>query len=225
MSVKLDTDGNPIGSYEIHELETVMWPPEKKKNKRRLKLRKLEYDLIWDITEMQVKIHVRPVFPNPTGPLTMQLAKERPIPNDEITGGESRSYALVRDIEISTAASRVHQNHGNAQVAEEHVEEELVNDPSLEPHQQPRAETTRMIRSPSVSQPTGRIFSQGQLPLPERRAEPIVTTASSATVPQSDTKNLDDSVSVITLQIKIQHGSLMSQTPRSQPEARRNLMD
>lgn len=47
MSVKLDVHGNAVGSYGLHEMEICMWPPEKKKNKRRLKLRRLEYDIIW----------------------------------------------------------------------------------------------------------------------------------------------------------------------------------
>ena len=105
MSQKIDATGNPLGAYEREDLETFWFPEEYKKGRRRLRLRILHYDLVWDITEMQVKVHVRAVFPNPTGALTTQLAKERPFEAHEtIYTGESRSRALERDIEISRAA-------------------------------------------------------------------------------------------------------------------------
>ncbi|KAL5320456.1 hypothetical protein ACEPPN_011261 [Leptodophora sp. 'Broadleaf-Isolate-01'] len=105
MSQKLDASGNYLGPYALEDLETFNFPEEFQKGKRRLKLRKLEYELVWNITEMQVKVEVRPLFPNPPGPLTTQLAKERPFEAHEKSyTGESRSSALERDIEISKAA-------------------------------------------------------------------------------------------------------------------------
>ena len=105
MSQKIDTTGNLLGAYQKEDLDTFMYPEGFRKGKRRRKLRKLDYDLVWDITEMQVKVHVRAVFPNPSGPLTTQLAKERPIQSNELLfTGESRSKGLERDIEISKRA-------------------------------------------------------------------------------------------------------------------------
>ena len=105
MSQKIDTTGTLLGAYEKKDLEVFMFPEVFKKGKRRRKIRKLDYDLVWDITEMQVKVHVRAVFPNPSGPLITQLAKERPIQSNELLfTGESRSKGLERDIEISRRA-------------------------------------------------------------------------------------------------------------------------
>ena len=54
-----------------------------------------------DITEMQVKTHVKAIFPKAIGPPTMQLAKEKTITSNEKRGGESRSFGLERDIKIT----------------------------------------------------------------------------------------------------------------------------
>jgi hypothetical protein len=105
MSQKLDAAGNSLGAYKREELETFWWPEEYKKGRRRMRLRILHYDLVWNITEMQVKVEVKALFPNPPGSLTTQLAKERPFEAHETAyTGESRSMALERDIEISRAA-------------------------------------------------------------------------------------------------------------------------
>jgi len=105
MSQKLDATGNHLGPYDIEDLESFMFPEEFRKGRRRLRLRRLHYELVWNITEMQVKVEVRPLFPNPPGPLTTQLAKERPFEAHEKSyAGESRSKALDRDIEISKSA-------------------------------------------------------------------------------------------------------------------------
>lgn len=111
MSQKLDATGNHLGPYNIEDLESFMYPEEFRKGRRRLKLRRLHYELVWNITEMQVKVEVRSLFPNPPGPLTTQLAKERLFEAHEKSyAGESRSKALERDIEISKAAiSRPHE--------------------------------------------------------------------------------------------------------------------
>lgn len=104
MSQKFDTTGT-IVPYELGDLGTTWFPEEYRKGRRRLKFRRLDYDLVWDITEMQVKVSVRAIIPNATGPLITQLAKERQIQAHETTyTGESRSKALERDIDISRAA-------------------------------------------------------------------------------------------------------------------------
>lgn len=104
MSQKLDAAGNHLGAYEETDLETYWFPEEYRKGKRRLRIRRLSYQLIWNITEMQVKVDVRALFPNPPGPLTTQLAQERPFEAHETSYmGESRSRALERDILISGA--------------------------------------------------------------------------------------------------------------------------
>ncbi|KAF4624696.1 hypothetical protein G7Y89_g13472 [Cudoniella acicularis] len=104
MSQQLNANGQHIGSYSQDDLLTIHWPEKFVKGKRRWKLRMLEYDLIWDITEMQVKVYIRALFPNANGPPTTQLAKEREIGLDEkVYTGESRSTALQRDIVISGA--------------------------------------------------------------------------------------------------------------------------
>ncbi len=105
MSQKISPAGVLLGSYGRDDLETYMFPEVKRKGKRRERLRKLDYELVWEITEMQVKVHVRAHFPNQIGPITTQLAKERRLEEHERTlTGESRSKALIRDIDITTTA-------------------------------------------------------------------------------------------------------------------------
>lgn len=55
---------------------------------------------------MQVKTHVKAIFPRALGPPTMQLAKQRTITADEKRGGESRSVGLERDIMITEGIER-----------------------------------------------------------------------------------------------------------------------
>lgn len=102
MSQKLDAAGNYLGAYTKNDMETFMFPEQPKKKVYRKAYWRLHYELVWNITEMQVKLHIRPLFPNPPGALTTQLAKERMFEADEtIFTGESRSQALERDIAIS----------------------------------------------------------------------------------------------------------------------------
>jgi hypothetical protein len=194
MSEKLDPNGNVIGSYERDELEDYMWPPEKKKGVKQQKLRSLEYDLLWNITEMQVKTFVRPLFPNPVGPSTAQLAKERSLPDNEIKLGESRSFALVRDIEISKRAPPASDNQGNT----EHVESVVSNGEPADQPQQPRAAVGNMIESNPEAQssaPVAQMFSPGRQPLAELRAEAVTVAGSSpSAIPASS--NLPNSTSV-----------------------------
>jgi hypothetical protein len=153
MSQKLDAAGNSLGAYKKEELETFWWPEEYKKGKRRVRLRILHYDLVWNITEMQVKVEVKALFPNPPGPLTTQLAKERPFEAHETAyTGESRSRALERDIEISRAAISSHRKEapsprGEADVQEGltdlgHASTHLVDDPARQ-HQHQQGSTER----------------------------------------------------------------------------------
>lgn len=104
MSQKLDANGNILGQFEPSDLEQfTFWERKRESNKKR-KRRRLHYELIWHITEMQVKVHVKALFPNPAGPLVWQLAAERDIGEDNKTMRESMSKALKRDIEISSCA-------------------------------------------------------------------------------------------------------------------------
>lgn len=104
MSVKLDANSNVIGSYDTEDLDTHYLPPHKKPGKRRKHLREIEYDLVWNITEMQVKTFVRSIFPRAVGPLTMQLAQEQQLGPQELIYGESRSQGLIQDIAVSSTA-------------------------------------------------------------------------------------------------------------------------
>ncbi len=102
MSQKLDAQRNIVGPYERDSLETLMIPKKKIKGRRRRKFRKLNYNLIWEITEMQVKVYVHAIFPNQVGPPLSQIAKEETLgPDETAITGESRSKALDKDIEIS----------------------------------------------------------------------------------------------------------------------------
>ncbi len=102
MSEKLSQTGAFLGSYSPKDMESFYDPPKfVKDGPPRMRFRKLEYELVWDITEMQVKTHVRASFPGAIGPAKMQLAKQRAIRPSERKIGESRSVGLEIDIEIS----------------------------------------------------------------------------------------------------------------------------
>jgi hypothetical protein len=184
MSVKLDAHSNVIGSYETDDLPSFMWPEEKKKHKRRVKRRFLKYELVWNITEMQVKTFVRAIFPNPTGPLTMQLAQERPLSPQELIYGESRSQALVKDIQVSArdaahaaSVARPRQLTGNGRNREQTVEQDqglddmllgsngrqLVNDLANE-YQQHRVEVAQMTDHVQTARPVAQMTSERQIP-------------------------------------------------------------
>jgi hypothetical protein len=104
MSVKLDENGKSIGPYKPNDMGEDYYTP-KKKGSRMTKLRRLEYELLWEITEMQVKLHIRPLFPGCDRPTT-QLAEQVSLtPNDRTSSGESRSKALKDDIKLVAAAA------------------------------------------------------------------------------------------------------------------------
>jgi hypothetical protein len=110
MSQKVDSGGNVLGPYCEDDLACLMDSPIKMKGRKgkerketlQHKQRVLHYDLIWEITEMQVKLLVQAIFPNQTGRLFSQLAKERVLDIDEKTvAKESRSTALEKDIQLT----------------------------------------------------------------------------------------------------------------------------
>ena len=120
MSQKLDAQGNIVGPYQRDDLQTLWFPEKKDKDHRRKKFRDLYYDLIWEITEMQVKVYVQAVFPNQVGSPLSQLAKEQALAPDEKTvTGESRSKALNKDIEIANGANKEHEDDDDEDASED----------------------------------------------------------------------------------------------------------
>ena len=224
MSEKLDARGDFIGSYEIDDLDSFMWPEEKKKRVRSVKLRRLDYDLIWDITEMQVKTFVRAVFPSPIGPLTMQLAKERPL-RYEKAFGESRSHALVKDIQISAdapnatpvpvPAAAINKSRRKVRNAEEPTEDlqdlddilgpsgrQLVNDLASEYQREMAAQMTAATHT---AQPVAQMVTFRQPLQFKHITEPIGVPGPSKTVSNLSSSSLDDSSPVIQNQILLEH--------------------
>lgn len=215
MSTKLDAHGTVIGSYETDDLTTLLWPEEKRKGKRRVKRRYLEHELVWSITEMQVKTFVRAIFPNPPGPLTMQLAKERPLGPQELTYGESRSQALVKDIQVSarvaaraTPVARPRQLIENGRNGEQEVEQDqrledilgssgrqLVNDLANE-YQQPREEAARMIDHVETARPVAQMTSGRHIPQQTHTAEPLGIPSLSRSTPQGGPSPIDETAEV-----------------------------
>lgn len=116
MSERLSPTGDFLGSYSIKDLEYRCFkPPGQKSAKGSKYLRILHYNLVWDITEMQVKTHVKADFPNAVGPPTMQLCKQKPIAAGERRTGESRSIGLERDIMITEGDEEMPQIHEGSQ--------------------------------------------------------------------------------------------------------------
>jgi hypothetical protein len=104
MSQKIDAQGRLLGAWGLDELEVVTTSTRKTALTRR-QAHRLWYRLIWEITEMQAKIHVQPIFPNPNRlPLIAQLARQHYLdPSERPMKAESRSRDLDRDIDISNA--------------------------------------------------------------------------------------------------------------------------
>jgi hypothetical protein len=225
MSTKLDAHSNVIGCYETEDLATLMWPEEKKKHRRRVKRRYLEHELVWNITEMQVKTFVRAIFPNPTGPLTMQLAKERPLGPHELTYGESRSEALIRDIQVSagevvhvtpaTSAALPRQlmakkrNNGQTVEQDEGLDDilgssgrQLVNDLANE-YQQPRAEVAQMTDHVQTVRHTAQMTSGSHITQEARMTETLGIPGPSRPDSQDGPSHLDESTDVSFLTIII----------------------
>ena len=100
MSQKVDSRGNVLGPYCEDDLGCIM--SSRGKGRPQDRQRVLYYDLIWDITEVQVKIHVQAHFPNPECPLISQLAIEKLLDWDEKTATtESRSMAFEKGIQLT----------------------------------------------------------------------------------------------------------------------------
>jgi len=109
MSRKLDADGNVVGPYTVKEVgEEVYVTRKRAKGKKRDKFRRLHYDPVWNITEMQVKLSVKALIHNSIGGQpTTQLAHQLSLTKDDMAvKGESRSKALEKDIEISRSAGK-----------------------------------------------------------------------------------------------------------------------
>jgi hypothetical protein len=216
MSTKLDAQSNVIGSYETKDLSTFMYPEEKKKGKRRLKMRRLDYELVWNITEMQIKTFVKAIFPNPTGPLTMQLAKERPLGHHDLDYGESRSQALVKDIQVSAMeqepfnapAALPRPPIENARNIEQTVDEDerlddilgpsgrrLVNDLASE-YRQPPAEATHVSYHVQTTRPMAPMMNGGRVPEAMLGREPLGIPGSSRLALQGSSGGSDTTTTV-----------------------------
>ncbi|TVY83310.1 hypothetical protein LSUE1_G001552 [Lachnellula suecica] len=147
-SVKLDSKGNAIGSYTEDDLECYSVPLDKKKGKKRKgtkMLRVLWYELIYKMTDMQIKVHVRLIIPNSPGPFASQLAEEVLLEKDF---GESRSISLVKELEISQASRRARRNKVSGELGEQYqVESEF----SLRHPKKLRVPVEPMIESPVAS--------------------------------------------------------------------------
>jgi len=117
MAEKKDSEGRSLGPYRKEDLDIYYYPQKKRKGTRRVKLgRLLEFEPIFQINEMQLKIFIKPKFPRPVGPQTMQLAEQLASLEDmytrsaahatiSITGNESVSVGLKEDVKI-TARSK-----------------------------------------------------------------------------------------------------------------------
>lgn len=221
MSVKLDANSNILGSYETNDLYTFMWPEKKQKGRRRVRRRVLEYHLVWSITEMQVKTFVRAIIPNPTGPLTMQLAQERPLGRNEMTYGESRSQALVKDIQVSswgadhaalnTSHPQSSQNRSNDvenSVQDQRLNDiigpsgrQLVNDLATQ-YQQPRAAVAQMTENIQAARPA-QMTNFRHATAANRTTEPLGVARPSRSALQYGLGAVDEAADVSFIQISM----------------------
>lgn len=96
MSQKLDATGQLIGPYRPEDMKVVNTRQPHRKTQQHFIL---TYDLGWEITEMQVKLHVKAKLG--AEPFTSQLAKQYQLNSHEKKYvSESRSQALQREIQI-----------------------------------------------------------------------------------------------------------------------------
>lgn len=132
MSEKLDGNGRSIGPYDIDDLEEESLLKRTKNRKYNYSYRKLEYELMWTITEMQVKVHIRPLFPG-FEKHTAQLAEQLSLSSsDKVSGGESRSKALKHDIKlVANADPPAVRDDGPEVIDLEDVEEETTREPPM----------------------------------------------------------------------------------------------
>ncbi|KAL2069422.1 hypothetical protein VTL71DRAFT_14101 [Oculimacula yallundae] len=99
-SEKLSPEGYHLGPYSYTDMQRRRL--EKRSRKGRgpggwTFTRHLQYSLVWYITEMELKIFVRAVFPNAEGPPSEQPGQQR-----DISGVSSfRSWGLERDIMLN----------------------------------------------------------------------------------------------------------------------------
>lgn len=113
MAKKLDSEGRSLGSYQKEDLDDYFFPAKKRKGKRREKRGKLlAFEPIFHISEMQLKIFIKPIFKKPKGPQTMQLAEQLASLDDVYTrsavpavisviGRQSVSTGLQEDVNIT----------------------------------------------------------------------------------------------------------------------------
>ena len=99
MSRKRDTDGNLAGSFDIDDVEIVFMPNLVRKGRRRQRRRRLEYEPVWNITETQIKLGIRPIFPTQIGEPTIQLARQSCENSKKVSEGlvslETKSNELI----------------------------------------------------------------------------------------------------------------------------------
>jgi hypothetical protein len=133
MSQKIDSRGNVLGPYCEDDLRVVKIKGRQRKNRSQNKQRQLDYYLIWDITEMRVKIHIQGKFPKNDGPLIPQLAKERLLGQGEkIAVNESRSTALQHDIRLThRGTSEEYQEENRDVVRDEDMRDEGIRDEDM----------------------------------------------------------------------------------------------
>ena len=146
MSERLSADGSFLGPYSPRDMIL-----KGRKSRSRL----LEYDLVWDITEMQVKTHVKAIFPNAVGPTTMQLAKPESVVTTYKRLGEARSVGLEKDIKISSEIGQT--NEASAMVlqgnSDSHVTGGIAIPPDRDQHITPPRSTHDLDLSIPESSP------------------------------------------------------------------------
>ena len=163
MSQKLDINGNIVGPYSIDDLRSFMFPEKKVKGHRREKLRDLHYDLIWEITEMQVKVYVQAIFPNQVGPPLFQLAKEQALgPGEKTITGESRSKALDKDISIAHGREVAEEEEDDDEDASEDEKPEAHSSNYVSADNDLRGQLTMVICQPEAESSTSNLGAHQQ---------------------------------------------------------------
>jgi hypothetical protein len=199
MSVKLDANSNVIGSYGREDLGTFWKRTEKN---TRTRLREIEYELVWSITEMQVKTFVRAIFPRAIGPLTMQLAQEQALGPHELVYGESRSHGLIRDIEASAAAALapIAQHIDNHKY---HLDDLLNSsgrqliDTLANEYEHPRAAVAQMTSLVQNIRPVAQVTNESHVPIPVPLAESLGMPGPSRPAPADGSRQGGTRVSLL----------------------------
>jgi hypothetical protein len=100
-SKKLNASGKDLGCYKRKDMKVETFCHDQN-SKRTSSYYTLEYDLIWQITEMQLKIGYRPHFHKAKGPATIQLAgqPEGEFNDKYIPKGPPKKESRSKDLEI-----------------------------------------------------------------------------------------------------------------------------